>query len=61
MQDITLSLAVDEVNLVLEGLGNLPFAKVYELVAKIQGQAAEQIRSRTQTETPPGRPRAEGT
>ena len=65
MQDITLSLAVEEVNLVLEGLGNLPFAKVYELVGKIQGQASEQITSgqlsRGDTAAPPTRPRAEGT
>ena len=43
MQEIKLSLAVDEVNLILEGLGNLQFAKVYALVGKIQEQAARQI------------------
>ena len=43
MQEIKLSLAVEEVNLILEGLGNLQFAKVYALVGKIQEQAARQI------------------
>lgn len=45
MQDIELTLTVGDVNLILEGLGNLPFAKVYALVGKIQEQAAPQIAS----------------
>ena len=45
MQEITLKLSVDEVNVILEGLGNLPFAKVYALVARIQEQAAQQLRT----------------
>ncbi len=45
MQEIKLSLAIEDVNLILEGLGNLPFAKVYALVGKVQEQAAEQIKS----------------
>ena len=43
MQEITLNLTLDETNLVLEGLGHLPFAKVYALVGKIQSQAGAQI------------------
>jgi hypothetical protein len=54
MQDINLTLNIDDVNVILEGLGNLPFAKVYTLVGKIQGQAAEQIRA----DAPNGAPRA---
>lgn len=45
MPDIQLQLSIDELNLILEGVGNLPFAKVYTLVAKIQAQAAEQIKA----------------
>lgn len=45
MHDINLSLAIEEVNLILEGLGNLQFAKVYALVGKIQEQAAQQIKA----------------
>ena len=52
MQEINLKLTVDETNLILEGLGSLPFAKVYALVAKIQGQAAEQLDRNTRKGIP---------
>lgn len=62
MHDINLSLAVEEVNLILEGLGNLPFARVYALVGKIQEQAAQQIKaagvSRPEAVPSPGQPAA---
>jgi len=44
MQEIKLSLSVEDTNLVLEGLGHLPFAKVYALVGNIQEQAARSLR-----------------
>jgi hypothetical protein len=43
MQEINLRLTIEEANLILEGLGNLPFAKVYALVGKIQDQAGQQL------------------
>jgi hypothetical protein len=43
MNEIKLSLTIEEANVVLEALGNLPFARVYALVAKIQEQAARQL------------------
>jgi hypothetical protein len=43
MQTIKLSISIENVNLILEGLGNLPYAKVYNAVANIQQQASEQI------------------
>jgi hypothetical protein len=43
MQEIKLSLTIEEANLVLEGLGGLPFARVYALVAKVQEQAARSL------------------
>ena len=43
MREINLRLTVDEANLVLEGLGNLPFVKVYALIGKIQEQAGMQL------------------
>ena len=46
MQEIDLKLTIDETNLVLEGLGQLPFGKVYSVVAKIQAQASGQIKPR---------------
>jgi hypothetical protein len=43
MQESNLKVTIEEANLILEALGNLPFIKVYALVAKIQGQASEQL------------------
>ena len=43
MKEIQLSVTIDEANLILEALGNLPFTKVYELIGKIQEQASEQL------------------
>ena len=43
MTDITLKVTIDEANLILEALGQLPFAKVYTLVANLQDQAARQL------------------
>lgn len=45
MQDIQLRLSIDELNLILEGVGGLPFARVFALVGKIQAQAAEQLQA----------------
>ena len=43
MKEIQLTLSIDEANLVLEGLGLLPFVKVYTLIGKIQKQAGQQF------------------
>jgi len=43
MQELTLKLTVDQTNLVLEGLGNMPFNKVYEVIQTIQQQASQQL------------------
>ncbi|MEC4677998.1 MAG: hypothetical protein VST69_04510 [Nitrospirota bacterium] len=42
-QEVTLKLSIDEANLVLEGLGHIPFARVYTLVNKLQAQASQQL------------------
>ncbi len=42
-EEITLRLKPDEINTILEGIGNLPFIKVYTLIGKIQGQASAQL------------------
>ena len=55
MQEITLKLSIDDVNVVLEGLGNLPFARVYAIVGRVQEQAAHQLRA-----DPPAVPDAHG-
>jgi hypothetical protein len=43
MKQITLELAVEEINLILEGLGNLPFIRVHGLISKIHQQASSQV------------------
>lgn len=42
-EEIVLKLTPEEINLLLEGIGNLPFVKVYALVGKIQAQASAQL------------------
>lgn len=42
-RELHLSLTIDEANLVLEAVGNLPFHRVFGLVAKIQQQASQQL------------------
>lgn len=44
-QKIKLELTVDQVNVILEALGRLPFAQVYELIHSIQEQAQGQLAS----------------
>ncbi len=43
MKEINLSFKLEEVNLILTALGNLPFIQVNELIAKIQTQATLQL------------------
>jgi hypothetical protein len=41
--EIKLKLSLDEANLMLEALGNMPFVRVYALIAKVQEQAGLQL------------------
>lgn len=45
MNTIKLELDIDETNLILEALGQLPFARVYTLIARIQEQARTQLQA----------------
>ena len=42
-QSIKLELTIDEVNLILEALGDQPFKEVFTLVARLQSQARSQL------------------
>lgn len=42
---LQLQLSLDDVNLLLEAVGALPFARVYALVGRIQSQAAAQLQA----------------
>jgi hypothetical protein len=43
MKEINLTVNIDEANLILEALGNLPFVRVFALIGKIQEQSSQQI------------------
>jgi hypothetical protein len=52
MKQIGFKVSIEEANLILEGLGHLPFAQVYRLVEKLQGQASEQMKEEVQADSP---------
>jgi hypothetical protein len=52
MKTITLTVTIDEANLMLDGLGRMPFAKVYALIGKIQQQAKPQVSNGASTSAP---------
>jgi hypothetical protein len=43
MNKIKLEFDIDETNLILEALGQQPFARVFQLIARIQEQARAQV------------------
>lgn len=45
--EISLAVSIDEANLILEGLGQLAFARVFALIGKIQRQARAQLEAST--------------
>jgi hypothetical protein len=42
-ENLYLHLTLEETNLLLEALGQLPYIQVHQLIAKIQQQASEQL------------------
>ena len=44
-----LDLTINEINIILQALGNAPYAQVFELVEKIRTQAQAQVQT-TETE-----------
>lgn len=53
MNTIKLELEVEEANLILEALGQLPFVKVYKLIGRIQEQARTQTQAAAEQEKAP--------
>jgi hypothetical protein len=43
MNMIKIELSIEEANLILESLGQMPFARVYTLIGRIQEQARSQL------------------
>lgn len=52
MKTIEVKLSLDETNLILEALGQLPFVRVYELIAKLQDQASAQLKPKVAADAP---------
>lgn len=44
MNEITLNLTIDEINTIIESLGQQPFVKVYKLIEKIHLQANKELK-----------------
>jgi hypothetical protein len=57
---IALTLSIEEVNLILESLGELPFRRVFQLIGRIQSAARAQMPSVADEEPPPVDPAASG-
>ncbi|MEM0995867.1 MAG: hypothetical protein AAGN35_02260 [Bacteroidota bacterium] len=53
MNTIILKLTVEEVNDILAALGNMPYAKVYDVINKIHQQATKQAQDHA--ENPPAK------
>ena len=45
-----LDLTIQEINMILQALGNAPYAQVFELVQKIREQAQAQVNAPTDEE-----------
>ncbi|MEM8962003.1 MAG: hypothetical protein AAGD38_11015 [Acidobacteriota bacterium] len=43
MKEIKFRVTVDEANLILEALGQMPFKQVFALIGQLQTQASEQL------------------
>lgn len=48
IQELNFKLTVDEVNILLQALGNMPYVKVFKVIGKIQAQGGPQLNEVTQ-------------
>lgn len=48
-----LELTINEINLIMSALGNVPYAQVYELIEKIRSQAQAQLADNSAQPTEP--------
>lgn len=48
-KQLQFSLSIEETNLILEALGQMPFIKVHQLISSIQQQAASQLQNNQPT------------
>lgn len=52
MNNIQLNLTLEEINTMLEALGEMPYIRVYQLIAKIQQQATITLQQAPQQPLP---------
>ncbi len=45
MEQISINLTLEEVNTILESLGRLPYAEVFQLIHKVKAQAEAQVQA----------------
>ena len=50
MEQISINLTIEEVNKILESLGQKPYVEVFQLVNKIQAQAEAQLQAKKMRE-----------
>ncbi|MEG4144670.1 hypothetical protein [Microcoleus sp. Pol12B5] len=46
MEQISINLTIEEVNKILDSLGNRPYIEVFQLINKIQAQAEAQLQAK---------------
>lgn len=49
MNELNIKMSVQELNTVLEALGNQPYLQVFELISKLHIQAQEQLKAEPET------------
>ena len=50
MEQISINLTIEEVNKILESLGQRPYVEVFQLISKIQAQAEAQVQAKKMRE-----------
>lgn len=50
MEQISINLTIEEVNQILESLGQRPYVEVFQLINKIQAQAEAQLQAKNMRE-----------
>lgn len=45
MEQISINLSIEEVNLILDSLGQRPYIEVFQLIDKVKAQAEAQVRA----------------
>ncbi|MBT9314056.1 hypothetical protein [Leptothoe spongobia] len=55
MEQISINITIEEVNLILETLGQRPYVEVFQLINKIKAQAEAQVQANEMRQQEPNR------